>query len=154
MTPTLTHIIRYPVKGLPGEPLAQASLVAGGGIEHDRRFAIENGAQAALDGGGWAPCQHFTRLTIDPRLVRHQVRYDASQRVLSISIDGGVGARAQLDDPVQRVGLDAFLTSQFALRPRQVARLTECDAPNAYWDVQDAPLSLLNLSSVAATSIA
>ena len=39
----LNAIFRYPVKGLTGEPLAEAGLVAGETLSGDRIYAIENG---------------------------------------------------------------------------------------------------------------
>ncbi|WP_204280698.1 MOSC N-terminal beta barrel domain-containing protein, partial [Serratia marcescens] len=43
MTARIAALYRYPVKGLSAEPLAEATLTAGGHFPGDRLFAIENG---------------------------------------------------------------------------------------------------------------
>ncbi len=149
MTPQLTDIVCYPLKGFPGHGLARADLAAGQGVAHDRRFAIEIGSSQALASETWAPCQHFTRLTIDPTLVRYGVRYDHAARRLSLRTPAHDDWSVQLDSAADRQRFDLQLAQQFGAGPQRPARLREF-AGGAYWDEADAPISIVNAATIAA----
>jgi len=152
MTPTLSRIVRYPIKGLPGELLDNAILTPGHGIAHDRRFAIENGSQAALQSRSWAACKHFVRLTVDRTLVRYGVRYKHRQRRLAITTPTGETLSVYLDSLDDRRGFDALLSRQFVSGSHCAVKLTEHSGASAYWDFADAPISIINLKTIEAIS--
>ena len=65
----LTHIYRYPVKGLNPESMTAATSTPGEGLEHDRRFAIAHGA-TEFDPASphWLSKTHFLMLMRNARL--------------------------------------------------------------------------------------
>jgi ferredoxin-NADP reductase/uncharacterized protein YcbX len=152
MNPVLSRIIRYPIKGLPGESLERTHLVPGHGIPHDRRFAIENGSRPALGHRKWADCKHFVRLTVNENLVRYAVRYDHQVRHLSITTPRSHTQGVFLDSEAQCAAFARFLTAEFASDHAGAVKLTEHERDLAYWDFDDAPLSIINLRSVEALS--
>ena len=85
-----TGIYRYPVKGLPPEPLARAELSPGQTLLADRRYAIENGP-SGFDPAEpkWLPKLHFLMLMRDEWLVGLRTHFDDSSNVLSINHNGG-----------------------------------------------------------------
>ena len=82
MTLKLTHISRYPVKGLSPEPLTATNLAPGAGLEHDRRFAIAHGA-TDFDPATpqWLSKTHFLMLMRNAGLARFDTRFDTNGRI-------------------------------------------------------------------------
>ena len=60
----LERINIYPVKSVEGVPVARTRVLAGGALEHDRRFAILD-AQGELVNGKRTPAVHRLRLDYD-----------------------------------------------------------------------------------------
>ncbi|MDP7182770.1 MAG: MOSC N-terminal beta barrel domain-containing protein, partial [Alphaproteobacteria bacterium] len=59
----LTHIYRYPVKGLSPESMTATTLVPGEGLKHDRRFAIAlNTTEFDPASPQWLSKTHFLML--------------------------------------------------------------------------------------------
>lgn len=150
MKGVLTRINRYPLKGFPGESLAQAILVAGNGIRHDRRFAIVNGSHAPLKDRKWVECKNFVRLTIDNSLARYSVAYDDENRQLSLSPPDENTTSVHLDCAIDREKFDKFLQQRFAAGAYGAAKLVEFSGDAAYWDFEDAPISIINIKTIEA----
>ncbi len=151
--PSVTKIMCYSLKGFPGEPLEQTTLHTDLGIEHDRRFAIENGTQARLEHNDWADCKNFMRLTVNPDLVFYHHYYDHKNRVLSLTNQHNITKKVNIDDSSDRLKFDNFLQEEFGEDKKRTLRLIEnTKTSSAYWDFNDAPISIINTQSVAAIS--
>lgn len=148
MTATLAEIRRYAVKGLNGETLVETDLVAGGGIPHDRRFALAH-ASSGFDRSDphWLPKQHFLTLLRDERLALLDASFDPDSGVLTIRRDGRQVARGDISQPLGRMLIEQFLDAFLPAGPRGNPHIVE--APGTMLtDTPDALLSILNLASV------
>lgn len=78
MTLKLTHIYRYPVKGLNCESLTTTTLTPGEGLKHDRRFAIALGT-TEFDPASpqWLSKTNFLMLMRNAGLARLDARFDS-----------------------------------------------------------------------------
>lgn len=145
----LTRIVRYPVKGLRGEPLQGADLRPGTGLAFDRAFAIENGTKPSA--AGWASREAFLHLARDTDLIGYAATVTESA-----------------DGPLLRFGLPDAGT--FEVRLAEAHRFADLAAVNdvlarvlppgrsgparltmpgvGMWDYQDTVLSLMNLDTV------
>ncbi len=72
----LARIVVFPVKSLDGLDVPEARILPSGALEHDRRFAIVDGAGATVNGKR------------DARIHRIRSSYDASTRRLSLRSNG------------------------------------------------------------------
>ena len=145
---TLSEIRRYPVKGLNGEALDRAEIVAGEGLPHDRRFALAHAAsQFNRTDPQWLPKQNFLQLMRDERLALLDARFEADTGYLTIFRDGRKVARGQVTQPLGRVLIEQFLDAFIEPGPRGNPHIVE--APGVMLsDVPDKFVSIANLASV------
>ena len=105
----ITHLYRYPVKGLSGEALDALDLIAGEGIVGDRAFAIARGADVFDEGAPEAKSKlNFLMLAKDEALAALKTRYDADTGMLTIARTGGPDISASLRTESGRAELEAF----------------------------------------------
>ncbi|MEZ5670160.1 MAG: MOSC domain-containing protein [Alphaproteobacteria bacterium] len=142
-------IFRYPVKGLAGNALAEATLEPDHALPGDRRFGI---ARGGADAGG-AP--RFLSLTRHPRLATLAAAFDAATSVLTISRAGRPVARGDITAPAGRATIEQFFSAYMARELQGPARLYDaCDdaAPGAvagaFTDTPQQAVHILNLASV------
>ena len=87
MSARLAHILRYPVKSIGGEELAEVSLTAGAPLPGDRRFAVLHAAALQhLDGEDlrrWLPKSAFVRGVAAAPLQAISGGWDGDHLVLS-----------------------------------------------------------------------
>jgi uncharacterized protein YcbX len=107
--PTIAALYRYPVKGLSAEPLARATLAAGGTIPFDRAYAIENGA-SGFDrlSPRTLPKINFLMLMRNESLAELDTRFDDASSTLTIRRQGAIVAEGNLDTPEGRRTIEAF----------------------------------------------
>jgi len=149
MSPRITRIRRYPVKGMSGEDLETVELTAGRALPGDRRFGIARG-DAGPPGDrpvGWAPKTQFVQLARCARLGEIETAYDAKTGVLTISRGGERLARDRITTPAGRATIDAVLASILADEITATPRLVDAGG-TALTDNDDAVISLINLASV------
>ena len=109
MTPIVTDIYRYPVKGLSGESLPVAALHPGQTITGDRMYALGRpGLQFDTKNPVWMPKTNFLALVRDARLAELETRYDDAMSVLTISRDAESQLSADLSQPAGRAALETF----------------------------------------------
>lgn len=155
----LERLVRYPVKGFTGQDLPAATVRPGGGLPHDRGWAVANGTRPIAAGGGWSECQAFVRLTKNtdlPRYATQLVDRDAAAAggsegpaSLHLRSPDGHSVQLHLDDAsstAELAAVDAALASWFPPGPLGPARLVE--SRHGLWDHSDAVLSLINLETV------
>ncbi|WP_291053391.1 MOSC domain-containing protein [Herbiconiux sp.] len=160
---SLARITRFPVKGLPGVSTHRARITPGEGLPFDRVLAIETGAAAPVDAGGWRPRAVFHHLAKNPELVLFETSLagdgpgaadphaglDEPGASVLLRIRNPAGAEARIRFP--EVDLDEAngeIGSWFAPGGHGAASVT---APSVrMWDWPKALISLINLESVAA----
>ncbi|MEZ5870997.1 MAG: MOSC domain-containing protein [Nitratireductor sp.] len=154
--PKLARLMRYPVKGLPGEDLDHAMLAAGEGIANDRRFALTRSVGSTMD-GAWMACQSFFINARQDGLLRFSQKLDEAANILHLTSPEGVVISIDLTDPdaIAQTNrqLPMFLWSlagdEAAPFPPMLAeRKREAGQLSGYWDFTDSAVSLINLASV------
>lgn len=140
-------IIRYPIKGFAGESLSKVELKSGGGVPGDRRWAIRNGSIDVEDGGAWAPCQAFLRLTQETDLPRYRVKSTEKDNVTTgISLHHPDGHSISVENSAENIDR---LSSWFLYKNMGFSK----SRPDiGYWDHSDAKISIINLTTVKALS--
>jgi uncharacterized protein len=100
MTPIVTAIHRYPVKGLSSEKMDRVELTPGECLPNDRRFAIALGStRFDPECPQWLSKIHFVMLMRDEKLARLRTRFDAESAILAIAENGQVLLRARMTEP-------------------------------------------------------
>ncbi|GJD63140.1 MOSC domain-containing protein [Methylobacterium frigidaeris] len=148
---TVTALHRYPVKGLSPEPLASASLKAGGYFPGDRLFAVENGP-SGFDPAApvHQPKIKYLMLMRNEALARLRTVYDDATGVLVIREGEREVARGDLATPEGRLAIEAFFR-RFV--PKELRGPPKVLAAREGYRFTDSPrgfVSLINLASVAA----
>ncbi|MGW1716394.1 MOSC domain-containing protein [Streptomyces sp. NPDC002156] len=137
----LTAVYRYPVKGLPGQPLSHAELTVGQGLPLDRAFGLSEGAvPVKANANGWISSEVLLRLRKHAELGAYGLTSEPDAlrltapdgRELRIALDGG--DLRETDEPIRDL-----------LGPVRLER-----PGAALWDWPDAPLSVINLDTVEA----
>lgn len=140
---SILKIIRYPIKGFRGEELSEVDLIQNQGLPHDRRWAIRNGSLPPTNTlQDWEPCQAFIRMTQHEELPTYAIERSAS--ALYLAHPNGQKIEIGHNNDHQSV-LGAWFQ-------HQDMALTHSNNKTAYWDHQDAHLSIINAATVRAIS--
>ena len=154
--PKLARLMRYPVKGLPGEDLHETPLAAGEGIVHDRRFALTSAVASTMD-GAWMACHSFFINARQDGLLRFRQKLDDKANMLHLTSPEGSVLSIDLTDPdaIAQANrqLPMFLWSLETgdanpFPPMLAERRREAGSLSGYWDFTDSAISLINLASV------
>ncbi|MFH1804416.1 MAG: MOSC domain-containing protein [Pseudomonadota bacterium] len=148
MTAHLTAIKRYPVKGLRGIDMTDATITPHQILADDRRFVIATSGsfeQEQLE--GWARKSNFLQLVNTPKLAELGIEYDDATSSLTILRNGRAICKGALDTPMGRTVIEDFLTaflkSDIAGRPKIMS------VPDiAFSDMEQPYISVINLASV------
>ncbi len=148
MAARVADIYRYPVKSLSGEAQAAVELRPGGGIPHDRRFAIARAScQANGVPTGWrSRAQFFTLADID-KLAQLQVAFDADSGNLTLGRHGKTVTRGTATEPMGRMLLDQFLSAFLGGTVQVAAKLVEAKG-FMFTDREEPLVSIVNLASL------
>ncbi|KPI11565.1 MOSC domain containing protein [Actinobacteria bacterium OK074] len=148
-SPQLAGIYRYPVKGMTGLPLSATVLTAGEGIPLDRLLGLRGGPEAGgtADARGWVSSTAFLRLVKNAELGGH--RLELADGALLLTAPGGEQVRIGLtaEGRPRPEDIAQANTAIWAWFPER-ARLEQPGA--SLWDWPDAPVSVINLDTVAA----
>lgn len=144
----LTHIFRYPVKGLSPEPLHQVALSPGRSLPVDRMFALARpGGVVDPERPRWARKSNFLCLMLDEQLAMVRTEFDDATRRLTVWQDGAPVLAADVDTADGRRSIEGFfhhlVGSNLPAPPRFVAA-----EDGEFMDSQDRTVSLLNLATV------
>ncbi len=150
----ITHLTRYPVKGLSGEALPRMTLLAGEGIVGDRSLAIARSPDVFDPDTPKASSKlNFLMLAKDEALARLTTRYDPVSHILVIE-EGGVG---RLGESTQTAEGRARITDFFRAYLGHQLNLEIVSAPgHKFTDISVVSaekmraISLVNLASVRA----
>lgn len=142
----VTHIFRYPVKGLSGESLESISVAAGAGFPGDRRYGIAHASsQVDHDTPTWCSKKNFLNLARDEKLGALTAVYDG-QKVTLLRKDKKV-VSGDLATSEGRMVLEGMLRSFMPSGARGHARVV--DAGLQHFTDQEQPfVSLINLATL------
>ena len=152
----ITHLYRYPVKGLYPQSLGEVSLTAGRGIAHDRRWGIlqkESGdAQPHLSRERWQPWLAFGTLKRGGTLAHFSSAYDEKSERLTLRHSRGDEFSFVPADDVQRRDAVQFISRHIG---GGMPIVDFYEAPRThFWDYHGMSLSIVNLATVRALSAA
>jgi uncharacterized protein YcbX len=146
--PQLTHIFRYPIKGLTPEPLDRVELTPGQGLPHDRRFALAHGSTrfdpAAPE---WLPKTNFLMLARHERLAHLRTRFDAGSGILTIERDGKTVLRSNVHAPTGRMVVEQFFAAFMGAEARGAPKFVEAPG-HMFSDTARKVVSLIGLASI------
>ncbi|MFD3485272.1 MOSC domain-containing protein [Streptomyces sp. NPDC058665] len=152
----VTRIVRYPVKGMNGQPLDQVTLTPGAGLPLDRILALRNGSVAAATGAEWVPSEAFLRLVKNATLARHRLTLDESAGELRIGSPQGEVVVVRLDAgrprPADVARAGRTLRQWFPAGPLGPVTVESTGVP--LWDWPKAAVSLVNLDTLDALAAA
>jgi len=145
---TLTHIFRYPVKGLSPQPLDSVTLTEGQGLPLDRTFALAR-PSGAVDPArpGWARKSNFLCLMLDERLAEVRTDFDESTRRLTVWHDEVPMLAASVDQAEGRTSIEAFFHALVGHDQTTAARWVAA-ADGEFMDSRDRTVSLISLATV------
>ena len=145
---TLAAIYRFPVKGLRGESLPSVDVDAGGGLPHDRRFALARGGDGTNSAAHpWRPKQRFAILMRDAELARLACRVDFDAGTIELGVPGEPPCVAAFASGPGRGALETYVNRVLGGRVAGPLRLVEA-GPLSLTDVPENCLSIINLDSV------
>lgn len=106
---TISHLYRFPIKGLSEETPDSFSLVAGDGLPGDRELAIARTSDLFDPASPQALSKtNFLMLMKDEKLARLQSRFDAPSRQLVVSENGVTHLEIGIDSEEGRAKLASF----------------------------------------------
>jgi hypothetical protein len=148
MTITLSHIYRYPVKGLSAQAMPCVELAAGCGLPEDRRFAIMHGASTFNPNEpSWQPKTSFLGLARNERLGTLETEYDDVTTLLTVRRGGRQVARGRIGTLVGRGLIEQFLAAYLKDEVPGVPRLVE--APGVmFGDTPEKWVSIVGAASL------
>lgn len=146
--PTITHLYRYPIKGLSPEPLQRVAVQAGEMIPLDRCFALAHGT---TDFDPTAP-EHlpkinFLMLMKNERLAALHTLYDHSTNVLQIYHNEKLLAKGDLQSVEGQQAIENFFADYLGDEIRGTPKLVEAPG-HRFSDVNAKVLSCINLNSL------
>ncbi|MYM19947.1 2Fe-2S iron-sulfur cluster binding domain-containing protein [Brevibacterium sp. 5221] len=170
--PRALALYRFPIKGLPAQPLNACTARVGTGFDGDRAAALSNGVAAAAQ-GRWDDCGHFTVLKNDTSLQQWQIACavreaaapqagpdthgsaggcragEPSVVASDISLTAPDGARALIrtDEPDSVTAGTRFLAGRLESQGAHPRELIVAD--QGMFDSQASGISLINPASVA-----
>ena len=149
MTPRVSGIYRYPVKGLSPESLPRAELKTGQTIAADRLYAIENGPSGFDPAApAYFPKSRFLMLMRNERLAALDTRYEEADHRLTVEVNGKV-AQGDLRTAEGRAAIERFFAEYCKDELRGQPRVLHGDG-HSFSDVAAKVVSIINLASVAA----
>jgi len=149
----ITHLYRYPIKGLSPESLSQTPVFKAQGLPLDRRFAL---AQGDNDFDSVQP-QHqsktnYLMLMKNEKLAALHSSYHEQTGYLTLKLANKTQIHASLRDSLGVSLIEDFFHSYLAGEIRgQRPRLVEA-SEHMFSDVAEKVLSVINLNSVRALS--
>jgi ferredoxin-NADP reductase/uncharacterized protein YcbX len=147
MSAFLQDIIRYPIKGFPGQRMPEAQLAKGEGLPFDRHLALTNGQQVLAPDGGWTPCGAFVRLTKNSDVPRFGIAFDETNGTATVTHPDGRKTHIIRGDTASLEIAHNSIAEWFP-QTNHRSTLAWTRPGLGYWDHDDAALSIINLDSV------
>lgn len=147
MTPTVSSILRHPLKSIGREALTDVDLTAGHWIPFDRKWAIAH-ERSKLD-GGWAKKANFLRGVAAPTLMAVEATLDVQTKSLTLSHPALPSITVQPNTSEGEAALLEWLHDLWPIdlpSPTKVYRAQD----SALTDVPDAWISINSTASLKA----
>jgi len=146
----LTHIFRYPIKGLSPEPLDSVTLAPGKALPLDRAFALAR-PDRKVDPANprWASKPNFLCLMLDEQLATVRTELDDSTRRLTVWRDGAPVLTAPVDQAAGREAIEQFFRELVGDHLNAEPHLVAAQ-DGEFMDSEDKTVSLINLATVRA----
>ncbi|MDA0786472.1 MAG: MOSC domain-containing protein [Proteobacteria bacterium] len=150
MSASISEIHIYPVKGLSGLDLAQATLEKGQAIAGDRRFALGRpGFVFDTENPVWMPKTNFLALVRDEKLAELDAGFNAVTNILTLRQGGCIVLAADISGAEGRTAIEAFFAEFLAGEIDGTPTFLEA-GDHSFSDFDAKVISLINLDSVAA----
>ena len=161
MTGQITHLLRYPVKGLAGQQLAQIWLAENQRLAGDRLYAARRAQEGQEEeAAGWRPKTAFWQIYNSPALAAFDGQFSADGSCVYLPASGSSqNARhprqVDLTSPDGRAQLARFLSTFLSSR---TAKEMDRDSPQlqiircsegGFTDVRKPYISIASLASAA-----
>ncbi len=145
---SVAALYRHPVKGFTPEPLARATLAAGGPFPGDRLRAVEVGPSGFdPDAPAHISKMRFAVLARLPEIARVRTRWDETSDILHVSAEGAPDLAVRLGDADDERRLEAWLTDFLGEEATAPLKLLD-GAGHRFMDHPKGDVSVLNLASV------
>lgn len=150
MSPTVTHLYRYPIKGLTPEPLDRVGLTPGRGLPHDREFALAH-ETAPFDPTrpDWLPKTHFLMLMKNARLAELRTAYDDRAGRLTVRRGDAEEVAADIRDAEGRSRIEDFFAGFMGDEARGRPRLVTAPG-HSFSDHRNQVVSIIGSASLRA----
>ena len=149
MTPKLSAIYRYPIKGMTPQRLDRVTVTPGETLPYDRAWAIENGpGRFDEQAPKYLPKISFLMLMRNERLATLDAEFDEDAKTLTIRRAGRQVARGQLETKLGRQMLEQFIAAYMKDDLRGPPRIVSAPG-HSFSDVAAKCLHVVNLASVA-----
>lgn len=146
--PIITHLYRYPIKGLSPEPLPRVSLQAGEAIQLDRHFALAHGTtEFNPEAPQHLPKTHFLMLMKNERLAALRTCYDENTGILQIFLADQLQTQGHLQEIQGRQAIENFIAEYLGDEVRGAPKLVQAPG-HTFSDVNAKVLSCINLATV------
>ncbi len=145
---TITHLYRYPIKGMNPEVLQRVSLQAGETIPLDRCFALAHGTtEFNPNVPQYLPKTDFLMLMKNERLAALSTVYENSTGILHIYHEGKQLASGDLQKSEGRQSIEDFFANYLGDEIRGAPKLVQAPE-HSFSDVPAKVLSCINLATV------
>jgi uncharacterized protein YcbX len=145
----IQSIWRHPVKGFTPEPLDAVELTAGGYFPNDRMYAVEDGPSGFDPAApGHISKQKFTVLAKIAQVAKVRTRLDDATGLFEAAFEGKPILRANLDDPVGRDELAAWLADVLGDKITGPLKVLPGPGRHRFMDHPQGHVSVINLASV------
>ncbi|PIW25869.1 MAG: MOSC domain-containing protein [Rhodospirillales bacterium CG15_BIG_FIL_POST_REV_8_21_14_020_66_15] len=150
MVAEITHIYRYPVKGLSAQALDATALAVEDYLPGDRRFALALGSTPVTGGHHleWMPKRNFLALVKNEKLASLETEFDDSTGVLTVKRQGRQVARGNIADRIGRTVIEDFFAAYMRDEAKGRPRLVEANTGDRLTDQPDPVISVINLASI------
>lgn len=129
----VTHLYRYPVKGLSPESLTSAELTRQAGLAFDREYALALGS-THFDEKSPVPLEkgYFLMLRNNEKLAALSTRFDTVTHELTIEDRAGRISRGDLTQPEGRRVIEAFFANYLWRSHKGATKGRACSGPQIY----------------------
>ena len=141
--PTIAMLVHYPVKGLGGLKMVQATLTEGECMPSDRIYAIENGScRFDAQNPKWFPKTHFLQLMRNERLASLALGFDDESHTLTLLRNGKQVAKGSLKTKLGRQMIEQFLSAYMKADLKGPPRIVLAEGHN-FTDIAEKALHLV-----------
>ncbi|MEM1286196.1 MAG: MOSC domain-containing protein [Pseudomonadota bacterium] len=145
----LTHLWRWPVKGLGGEALESVTVSPGQLFPYDRAFALENGpSDFDAEMPEHVAKRQFVCMVHQPDTGRMTARYNEAAGTLEITTLDGAEHSIDPADPATLESLATTLVTQQLRGPLKLRYARDHTKGHGFTDVPDRWISIQNTASI------